>query len=591
MTTRLLIACVAGSVAAVVIGCSSASAQTFSEVFSRPGEPLGPLNTTLAVADFNGDGRNDLLAGGPWEYNVAAEDRLTKAPLRLFVAVEEDGKFRHAPELIEGTIDARSAIVVADDFNGDGRADLAVFDAGVYVVEESVGVGNPPQLFLSGPDGRLHPSEALAEAVRREHMLRFPRYGREPSGPADLHLKSATSGDIDGDGDIDLWVDSIGGANVSSHFMVNNGDGTFTLDEDRAPTALRYNPPPESWYLLEGHLVDIDNDGDLDLSLAQNRGMHPTTINQSSIVLINDGTGHYPARIVMPQPAFADGFTSVRGQTHFDVNADGFQDLLIVHPRNDDGSPDVIPWTGRYIQVLINDGGMSFVDETTTWIGEQSAIAAALSGKGDHLYNAAAPRMHDVDGDGCLDLVMSGGFEILTESIEAPIVYRNNGSGQFEAMYPEPFASHYGGWYNAEPTDLNNDTKADFVNFWYSVGADGLDETPDDVPEILALLNTTPAGPVRCSPRVKGVGTLPARTLSASGEPVTISLAAVFRDASDYQASSSVPSVAAVAVSGSDLMIRPVAAGVAMVTVTANGADNSIVVRRFMVTVTAATQG
>ena len=114
------------------------------------------------------------------------------------------------------------------------------------------------------------------------------------SGPADVHLKSATSGDIDGDGDIDLWVDSIGGANVSSHFMVNSGDGTFTIDEERAPTALRYNPP-EAWYHLEGHLVDLNNDGDIDLALAQHRGMDPATFNQSSIVLINEGTGHYPA--------------------------------------------------------------------------------------------------------------------------------------------------------------------------------------------------------------------------------------------------------------------------------------------------------
>ena len=80
----------------------------------------------------------------------------------------------------------------------------------------------------------------------------------------------------------------------SSHFMVNSGDGTFTIDEERAPTALRYNPP-EAWYHLEGHLVDLNNDGDIDLALAQNRGMDPATFNQSSIVLINEGTGHYPA--------------------------------------------------------------------------------------------------------------------------------------------------------------------------------------------------------------------------------------------------------------------------------------------------------
>ena len=185
--------------------------------------------------------------------------------------------------------------------------------------------------------------------MRREHGLRpDPGY----SGPADLHLKSATSGDIDGDGDVDLWVDSISGRNVSSHFMVNNGDGTFTVDEARAPPELRYNWP-EGWYHLQGRLADLDDDGDLDLALGQNCKITPENMNQFSIVMVNDGAGHYPARIELPHPAFNEGYTQVTGQTHFDVDGDGLQDLLLAHLRNDESLPN-LPATGRYVQVLLN---------------------------------------------------------------------------------------------------------------------------------------------------------------------------------------------------------------------------------------------
>ena len=361
------------------------------------------------------------------------------------------------------------------------------------MVEQSVGIGNPPQLFLSSEDGVLRSSSALADAVRREHALR-PKPGY--SGPADLHLKLATPGDIDGDGDIDLWVESTGGANVISHFMMNNGDGTFTLDPDRAPYELLHNPPPEFWRHVGNDLVDLDNDGDLDLALGQIRDIGPTHINQFSIVLVNDGTGHYPVRVELPQPAFADGYTSVQTLTHFDVNGDGFQDLLLPHSRNDDGPPGVIPWTGRYLQVLVNRGGTSFSDETPTWVGDQSATTPERNAAGDPLHNVGVPGMHDVERDGCVDLIVSGP-EVRADS---PLVYRNDGSGRFQAMSPVPFAGsdRYFG-HGAVPANVNGDAAIDFVVPRHNNGPDRRYGTADDFTTLVTLLNTTPAGPIRCS--------------------------------------------------------------------------------------------
>ena len=573
LAMRAWVAAIADFTGAVCDGSAS-----FSRIVTQ--FDLDRINSVYAVADLNGDGRDDVLGGGSLEHNVAAPERLTKVPLHVFVG-EGDGSFRHAPELVAGTIDVRTPVVVADDFNGDGRTDLAAFDAGVFVVAQSIGVGNPPQLFLSGPDGRLRPSEALADAVRREHELR-PNPGY--SEPADLHLKSATSGDIDGDGDLDLWVESTGGANVISHFMVNNGDDTFTLDPERAPYELLHNPPPEFWRHVGNDLVDLDNDGDLDLALGQIRDPHPTHDNQFSLVLVNDGTGHYPARIELPHPAFYDGYTSVQALTHSDVNGDGFQDLLLVHARNDDTLPNailpnailpnVIPFTGRYVQVLVNRGGTSFVDETPARMGDQSATTPERDPDGDPLHNAAEPSMHDVNRDGCPDLVMLEGGPVRTES---PLVYRNDGSGRFQAMSPVPFVGssrYFGG--GAVPADVNGDGAIDFVVPSHNEGPDREFGTADDFAMLVTLLNTTPAGPARCGVRANRppapAGTLPDRTLSPE-DTLNVNVSRAFvdpdGDALNYTVSSSAPQVVTARAAGALATLTAVGEGAATIRVTA----------------------
>ena len=463
---------------------SPASAQTFERVETR--STFGHQEFVAAVADLNGDGFDDVLWGGGRDYwdrlaGETARDRLVRATFREY-AGNGDGTFRHAPRLIDGAVRARNPVFVVDDFNGDGRDDLAMFDAGVYVWSERLGYGNPPLLFLSRPRGSHRRSHALAHAVRREHRRRPPEFPTPNIG--DLHIKWATSGDIDGDGDVDLWVYSSGGANVEEHFVVNNGNGTFTLDPFRVTHEVLHNSPPDHWGYGGGHFFDADNDGDLDLVLGQGRDTHPLHVNQFSVVLVNDGAGYFPLRIDLPRPDFYRGFTTTPGLTDFDLNDDGLQDLLVLHERNDDISGSDLPFTGRYIQALVNDGGQ-FVDETVTWLGRQRRTRRQRRPNGEPLVAAAEMEMHDVNRDGCLDLVMTRNRSNITA--EAPLVYRNNGSGQFRPIAPSRFVRRFsGGW--SWPANLNADGMPDFV-FGHGNGASSV---------LVALLNRTPPRPVRC---------------------------------------------------------------------------------------------
>src|SRR5207244_3383982 len=102
-----------------------------------------------------------------------------------------------------------------------------------------------------------------------------------------LDATGAAFADIDGDGDLDLVVNSIGGG---THVFLNNGKGHFT----EAPYVLN-----ERKGAMSLALADIDGDGYLDLYIANYRAdtirdhpqthLHGNTIDGKPVILsVND---------------------------------------------------------------------------------------------------------------------------------------------------------------------------------------------------------------------------------------------------------------------------------------------------------------
>jgi hypothetical protein len=227
---------------------------------------------SLAVADFNGDGKLDLALAD-------FGDNVVSILLGL-----GDGSFS-SPTLVRTRIGPNLIFVVAGDFDGDGKPDLAVANHWMPVADEY-----DVQVLLGTGTGSFTPLPGEAPWVtagknpRRMAVGDFNRDGKldlavacvsEPAlsvllgtGGGNLGTRTifqtggspwaVAVGDVNGDGNPDLAVTNFNGTPSSVAILLGSGSGAFgpatILTVGNRPTSVA--------------LSDLNGDGLLDLAVA-----------------------------------------------------------------------------------------------------------------------------------------------------------------------------------------------------------------------------------------------------------------------------------------------------------------------------------
>ncbi|HEX6810588.1 MAG TPA: CRTAC1 family protein [Planctomycetota bacterium] len=230
---------------------------------------------------------------GDWPEGVPEAHRL---PASVFASEAPFPRMRECSGAIGLGKHAHAGSVVIDDFTGDGQLDLltCAFDT-----------GRPPRLLRHDGDGQW-PDVAVEAGLARQ-----------------LGGVNLVHADVDNDGLLDVLVLRGGGFFAGSEFPLSllrqDRAGHFVDFTDDAGLAL-------AGPIRTATFGDIDHDGDLDLFLGFESERTQAGVKFPSLLFLNDGKGHFTDVTGSSGVANTD---RVVGALFADFDGDGAADLYV----------------------------------------------------------------------------------------------------------------------------------------------------------------------------------------------------------------------------------------------------------------------
>jgi len=317
---------------------------TFTDVTAASGTADPGWSVSAAFVDIDRDGWLDLFVGQYLNYSIAGNvvcysvagqrdycppSAYRPRPSHLF-RNNRDGTFRDITAAAGMAAEFGPALGISSaDFNGDGWIDL-------YVAND----GAPNHLWINQRNGTFTNTALLAGAA-------VSAEGRYKAS------MGVDAGDIDGDGDEDLFVGELTGEGADLY--LNDGSGVFV--ESSAPAGIRLRTLPFTTF--GAAWLDADNDGLLDLAIVNGAVTHTAEalaanarfqLQQRRQLFRNLGKGRFEEITDRAGPAFTTEEVG-RGAAFGDLDNDGDTDIVVA---NDNGP----------VRVLINEIG-----SRANWIG------------------------------------------------------------------------------------------------------------------------------------------------------------------------------------------------------------------------------